>query len=107
MQRLWNLLDARPVVAGTLGVAVCGLALAGLAFNLAPETDVPAGAQMFAGNIPSETPLQPMVNVSVVGFPSIAGAAPSFVSTGGVMSLAPQVPMGHRHPFAMPVSQGF
>ncbi len=108
LQRIWSVLDAKPVLAGTLGLAVCGLALAGLAFNIAPETEPVSGMpieQVLAGNLPPVG--GQMIPASVVGL-SVVGNPPIFASTGSVMSLAPQSAMPQaRHPYAMPVSTGF
>jgi hypothetical protein len=106
-QRVWNVLDAKPVLAGSFGVAVCGLLLAGFAFNMAPETEPVNAAlpmpHLFAGNLapaPVTEQHSGMVSLSVMG-------GSSMFPTGGVVSLAPQIATPARHPYALPVNSSF
>lgn len=104
LQRLWNALETKPIVASSLGVGVCGVFLAVLALNMAPEASPEIGfptAQSFSSQ-PSSSPLS---QASVVSLPNF-GTPTMFASTGGVLSLAPQIvsPQG-RHPYAVPVGE--
>jgi hypothetical protein len=73
VQRLWNTLEARPIVAGACGVAVCGLMITGVLYS--DRADVPAGALV---PIAQQTP-PPTTDVAFAPTPPIfepTGAKP-------------------------------
>ncbi len=96
LQRFWQMLESKPLFAGSFGVAVCGLMLAGIAYHTAPE--------------PSPAPIIPVTSLASgteqnisPAFPSSFNAqlpnsapVPTLVATAGVWSLGP-APV-QRHP---------
>jgi hypothetical protein len=100
--RIWQLLERKPVFAGSFGVAICGLLLAGMAYYSAPNADpgitIPMAESLVNGQNPDTVVLSAQ-------FPSaglVAGGSVPIGSTGQVLSLAP-APL-QRHPLALPVS---
>jgi hypothetical protein len=106
LQQFWRAFERQPVFAGSFGVAVCALLLAGIAYHTSPEpapaTFLPVGETLMSGS----------GSGPVILTTEFADAAPPYASpptllasTGAVQSLMPSAPQ--RHPYAMPVNAQF
>jgi hypothetical protein len=71
-QRLWAALQAKPILAGAFGAAVCSLLIFGVTFS--ERIDVEPVANFVAPEMPTDTPMQ-IANVSPSDQPLLAQPA--------------------------------
>lgn len=107
LQRMWQFLETKPVFAGSLGVAVCALLLAGVGYYTNPEpvaeNFVATPANTLVGNsggslvaVPSQLSGMPGLGSPVMVPQTI------LASTGGVYNFSPGMPRT-GDPYIVPV----